>query len=137
MKQARKTQPNAVSFLVDSRAMSASLERAFRRRGVRRLYSIQRAFQVNARELGELFGVTRQAVDQWMQRGVPTDRFADVDRVAELADELSRTFRRDRLPSIVRAPLPGLDNASILETILARGTARAFELVERLHSWTS
>lgn len=135
MKQARTARARGVSFLVDTSAMSASLDRAFRRRGVRRLYAIQRAFQVNARELGELFGVTRQAVDQWMQRGVPAERFADVDRVAELAGELSNTFKRDRLPSIVRAPLPGLENASILDTIRIRGTARAFELVDRLHSW--
>ena len=117
--------------------VSEALERAFRRRGTRKLVAIQGHLGVNARELGQIFGgVTRQAVEQWMQRGVPVERYADVDRVAELAEQLAATFERERLPSIVRAKLPALDGRTILESIERDGPVRAFALLERLHSWS-
>lgn len=127
---------DSAPFRVTAKSISDAFDRAFRRRGSRNLVTIQKAFRLNARELGELFGnVTRQAVEQWVERGVPADRSADVDRVAELASRLARTFKQDRLPSIVRSRIPGLSNQSILETIRENGTAQTLDLLSRLHAW--
>ena len=38
------------------------------------LAEIEASFGLSKTELGRLFGVSRQAVDQWRVRGVPGDR---------------------------------------------------------------
>jgi hypothetical protein len=84
---------------------------------------------------GRVFGVSRQAVNAWLTKGVPADRLADVDRAGQLAAELTRTFRRERLPQIVRGPIPALNDRSILESLRTDGPGPTLAALDRLRSW--
>ena len=87
-------------------------------------------------QTGRLFGISRQAVDEWYAKGVPPARVADVLRTADLADALHKRFLPDRLPQIVREAMPGLGNTSIIETIERHGTVAVFEMLDRAFGYT-
>ena len=53
-------------------------------------------------ELAGLFGVSRQALDQWAVRGVPSDRQEKVATLGAIADLLAAKLKRDRIPGVVR-----------------------------------
>ena len=112
------------------------MDRFNRRQDVDALVTIKTLFRLNKSELGRLFGVSRQAVGKWLSGGgTPPERVATVNRVAELARKLATIFKPDRLPSIVRAPLPGLRERSILEVLPEEGVDQVYELLERLKSY--
>ena len=99
------------------------------------LLRLMKTFSLSKSETGRLFGVSRQAVDEWIGKGLPPTRAADVARVADLARALHARFIPDRIPQIVRAPMPGLENHSILETIRLHGTVRVFDMLDRAFSY--
>lgn len=101
------------------------------------LGQIQNNFGLSEGELAELFGLTRQAVQQWRMRGVPNKRIADVDRIAELARVLKRRLLPKRLPQIVRTPAKGLQGRTVLETLAQFGVDRVYRYLEELYSYTS
>ncbi len=92
-------------------------------------------FGLSPEGAGRLFGISRQAVNLWLQRGVPAERLASVGRVADLGHRLTRTFRKERLPEIARTPMPGLGGRSILETIASEGIGPVDELIVRARSY--
>ncbi len=101
------------------------------------LEQIQNNFGLSEGELAELFGLTRQAVQQWRMRGVPNKRIADVDRIAELARVLKRRLIPTRLPQIVRTPAKGLQGRTVLETLAQFGVDRVYRYLEELYSYSS
>jgi len=101
------------------------------------LSQIQAAFGLSEGELGEIFGLSRQAVQQWRLRGVPNKRIADVDRIAELARILKRRLLPKRLPQIVRTPAKGLQGLTLLQTLKLHGVDRIYRYLEDLYSYTS
>lgn len=114
------------------RRMADALTRTYRRKGMRELVTIKDLFQLSSAELGELFGgVRRQAIDQWFDVGVPTERVADVDRVAQVASNLGTIFKKQRLPAIIRGPMQALDNRSIYDVLRTEGVAPIQELFRR------
>jgi hypothetical protein len=96
-------------------------------RGVRRaldlvtegepLRDIMTALDLNLTELGELFGVSRQAVAQWLEHGVSSDRQAKVATVAAVCDLLERKLKPGRLPGVARRPAPAYDGRTMLQVI--------------------
>ena len=70
------------------------------------LDEIQGAFGLTKTELGRLFGVSRQAVDQWRARGVPGNRQEKAGPMAAIADLLSRQLKAERMPGIARRLRP-------------------------------
>jgi hypothetical protein len=114
-------------------ALAKAKTRAFRAQGSRELLTIKNAFQLSSPELGSIFGgVSRQAIDKWLEDGVPNDRVAEVSRVAQIAEELARLFKAQRLPAIVRGPMRGLDNRSILEVLSSEGSTPIYLLFRML-----
>jgi predicted XRE-type DNA-binding protein len=105
------------------------------RAGIRALRQLMAVCALSPAETGRLFHVSRQAVNAWLAKGVPAERLADVDRAGRLATELGRTFRRERLPQIVRGPIPALEDHSILDSLRTDGPGPTFEVLERLRSW--
>jgi hypothetical protein len=108
---------------------------AYHAQAVRQLDRIREILQLSGPELGSVFGVSRQAIDQWRDNGVPPEKLAAIDRVSETVDELSKRFKPLRLPAIVRAPMPILDNRSILRTLHDDGPAAIFEFFRRWSSY--
>ena len=75
-------------------------------------------------EAARLFGVSRQAVGKWRRHGVPRERAGAVADLAAATDLLVRHLKRDRIPAVVRRPIPALDGVSLVELLGARRYAR-------------
>lgn len=125
----------AVSVTASPPAASQRRTRDFDLNTRRQLAQIQETLRLSVADLGKIFGVTRQAVDQWRSASVPVDKAAAVDRVAECVEELARRFKPQRLPAIVRQPLPILANHSILHTLQSDGPAAIYEFFRRWSSY--
>lgn len=111
-------------------------ERYKRKRDIANLLRIQTTLRLSNAELARLFhGVSRQAVGKWLEKGVPLARVAEVSRNAELVTTLTKVFKADRLPSITRAQIPGLDGRSILEVVATDGVGPVYALLNRLRSY--
>lgn len=74
-------------------------------------------FELSETELGRLFGVSGQAVGQWRERGVPSNRMAKVATVAAIADLLRHRLKPERIPGIARRPADAYGGVSMLELI--------------------
>lgn len=124
------------SWRFSAQAVAEAHQRAYKRAGVWDLTSILTTFQASPREIGELFGVSRQAIEQWTEGGVPPNRVAEVGRVADVARRMRHTFKRERIPAIVRQPNPGLAGESVLSALgQSQGAARVMDALDRLTSY--
>lgn len=83
------------------------------------LDTIADSFDLNDTELGQIFGVKRQAIGQWRADGVPARRAAKVATVASITDLLTRKLKADRLPGIARRPADAYGGLSMLDLIAA------------------
>jgi hypothetical protein len=70
-------------------------------------------------QLASLFGVRRQAIDQWAARGVPADRQEKLATIGEIADLLAGKLKRDRIPGVVRRAAAAYGDRSMLDAIAA------------------
>jgi hypothetical protein len=114
----------------DDRWISELTDELLRRKRGRELERVASVWQLSRRELGELFGVSRQAVTKWLDTGVPSDRAEQVADVEAITDLLERYLKRERIPAVVRRSAPKLDDASLLELVRA-GRARDALLLTR------
>src|SRR3954470_8922263 len=78
---------------------------------------IAETFELSETELGQLFGVSRQAVGQWRERGVPSSRMTKVTTVAAIGDLLCHQLKPERVPGIARRPADAYGGLSMLEMI--------------------
>ena|SRR5436190_1641878 len=99
--------------------------------------SVLSSWQLSIAESARLFGVTRQAIQQWLDGGVPPARQAKVLAVVRIADLLSRNIRPDRIPGIVRSPAPGYDGASMLQLIAQDRHDELLDSVARSFDWAA
>src|SRR4051812_50195473 len=74
---------------------------------------VSETFELSETELGRLFGVSRQAVGQWRERGVPSNRMAKVTTVAAIGDLLRHRLKRERIPGIARRPAEAYGGPSV------------------------
>jgi hypothetical protein len=81
------------------------------------LRDIKMALDLNLTELGELFGVSRQAAAQWLEQGVPSDRQAKLATVVAVCDLLGRKLKPGRLPGVARRPAPAYTGRTMLQVI--------------------
>ena len=75
----------------------------------------------------------RRTIDQWFSVGVPFRNAAAVDRIANLTIDLNRLFKTQRLPTIAREKLTGLDMRTMLEVLRTEGTDPMYEFLRGLH----
>ena len=68
--------------------------------------------------------MSRQAIGKWRRRGVPPERAGAVADLAAATDLLVRHLKRDRIPAVVRRPIPALGGVSLVE-LLGRGDTGA------------
>ena len=80
---------------------------------------LETSFGLTGSELGRLFGVRRQAVEQWRERGVPASRQVKLARLGEIADFLALRVKADRIPAVVRREGEAYGDRSVLDAIAA------------------
>jgi len=101
------------------------------------LDEIQTAFGLSKGELGTLFGVSRQAVDQWRARGVPGGRQEKAATIAATADLLSHQLKSERLPGIARRPADAYGGLTMLEMIERDHHRELLERVRDAFDWSA
>jgi DNA-binding XRE family transcriptional regulator len=74
---------------------------------------------VSRTELAHLFGVRRQAIEQWEARGIPGERQEKLATLDAIVDLLTAKLKTDRIPAVVRRPARAYGDQSILEAITA------------------
>jgi hypothetical protein len=99
------------------------------------LDEIQASLGLSKTELGRLFGVSRQAVDQWRVRGVPGDRQEKAATVAATVDVLSHQLKTERLPGIARRPARAYGGLTMLEMIEGDRHRELLERVRAAFDW--
>lgn len=87
------------------------------RRDVAPLQRVMSVWGLTQADIGELMGVSRQAVSKWLVAGIPADRADGVADLAAATDVLVRYLKRDRIPAVVRRPAPALAGRSLLEIV--------------------
>ncbi|MEX0953517.1 MAG: hypothetical protein WDZ26_06775 [Nitriliruptoraceae bacterium] len=114
-------------------SFAAELER---RLGGRDLDRIMRRWNLSRGELGELFGVSRQAVSKWIVGGIPAERTEQVADVSAITDLLERHLKRDRIAAVVRRRAPGLGGASLIDLVGAGRSRDALRLTREMFTFT-
>ena len=95
------------------------------------------AFELSKTELGSLFGVRRQAIDQWLERSVPAERQEKVQTLIAIADLLERKLKPGRLAGVARRPADAYGGKTMLELIAADRHRKLLELVRDSFDWAS
>ena len=120
--------------------LDAFAESLDRRRAGQSFARTIKVWGLSQAEVARLFGVSRQAVGKWLQQGAPTERAGAVSDLAAATDVLVRYLKRDRIPAVVRRPIPALHGVSLLD-LLSRGETPALLAVcrdmfrfERVHA---
>jgi DNA-binding XRE family transcriptional regulator len=98
---------------------------------------IAETLELSETELGRLFGVSRQAVGQWRERGVPSNRKAKVATVAAICDLLGHQLKPERIPGIARRPADAYGGLSMLEMIERGQETELLTLIRRSFDWAS
>ncbi|MCB1746242.1 MAG: helix-turn-helix transcriptional regulator [Gammaproteobacteria bacterium] len=102
-------------------AFSACLDR---HRAGQALSRILAAWGLSQAEAARLFGVTRQALAKWLDRGPPAERAESIADLAAATDLLLHYLKRERIPAVVRRAAPALGGRSLLD-LLGQGRSRA------------
>ena len=98
---------------------------------------IAAGLELSETELGRLFGVSRQAVGQWRERGVPSSRMAKVATVAAICDLLRHRLKPERIPGIARRRADAYGGLSMLEMIERDREDELLTLVRRSFDWAA
>ena len=103
----------------------------------RLLDQIQEALALSSVELGRLFGVSRQATDQWHQRGIPSAHQQKAAALAAIADLLSHRLKPERIPGIARRPAGAYGGLTMLQMIERDRHLELLELVRQSFDWAT
>jgi hypothetical protein len=78
-----------------------------------------RLWDISAAQLGQMFGVSRQAATTWLRDGPPAGRADQVAVLAQSTNLLEQWVKRERIPAVVRRPVEQLGGRSRLDAALA------------------
>lgn len=101
------------------------------------LSRVLQAFGLSLTELGELFGVSRQAVTEWLDKGVPAERRSKLQTILSVAELLQRKLRPGRLPAVSRKPAEAYGDLSMLQMIAADRHQELLDDVRRSFEWST
>ena len=93
------------------------------------------AWDLTVTDVAGLFGVRRQAVQQWLDLGVPAARRPKLVTILGIADLLERNLLPERIAGIVRAPSPADGGRSMLDTIADDRHEELLERTRRSFDW--
>ncbi len=106
-----------------------------RRRAGAALEHVVRVWGLSYTEAGRLFGVSRQALQKWIRRGVPSERAEAIADAARITDLLTHHVKRDRIPAVVRQPAAGLHGLSLIELFRTEGSTAALHATRAMFSF--
>jgi DNA-binding XRE family transcriptional regulator len=92
---------------------------------------------ISRTELAHLFGVRRQAIEQWEARGVPGERQEKLATLDAIVDLLTAKLKTDRVPAVVRRPAAAYGDRSILEAITAGNEALVLGELRNAFDWAA
>ncbi len=115
----------------ESEWLDEFVEALDRRRSGWTLRRILAVWGLNQSEAADLFGVARQAVSKWLDRGVPAERIKAIAELAAATDLLVRHVKRDRIPAVVRRSAAALGGKSLIDLVRA---SRHREVLEACRS---
>jgi DNA-binding transcriptional regulator YdaS (Cro superfamily) len=98
-----------------------------RHRAGQSLARILGVWDLNQSQAASLFGVSRQALNKWLEHGVPAERTEAVADLSRATDVLVRYLKRDRIPAVVRRPVGALKNRSLKDLFSAGETGALLE----------
>jgi hypothetical protein len=96
---------------------------------------VMAAWDLSVTEVARLFGVRRQAVQQWLDQGVPPARRSKLVTILGVADLLERNLLPERIPGIVRAPVDADGGRSMLDAIAEDRHEEVLERTRRSFDW--
>ncbi len=79
------------------------------------LQDAQQLLGLTITDTATLFGIKRQALADWAQKGVPVARLGQLDALVSAALLLRRSLRPIAIPTAVRRPAPNLGGRSLLQ----------------------
>lgn len=94
------------------RSMVSLLDQRLQKSPLERIITL---WSLTGTEAGQLFGVSRQAIGQWLEAGPPIDRAAGIAALADATDLLARRLKRERIPVVVRRPAASTGNRSLMD----------------------
>ena len=94
------------------RSVVSLLDQKLQRSPLERLVTL---WNLTGSEAGQLFNVSRQAFDKWLEAGPPTERALAIADLTDATDLLQRYVKRDRIPVVVRRPSPLTGNKSLID----------------------
>ncbi len=101
------------------------------------LARLMAGWQLSVSDVARLFGVTRQAVQQWLEDGVPAARQPKLLQILRIGDLLERNLQPPRIPAVVRSDAGSYGGRSMLELIADGRHDELLESVERSFDWAS
>ena len=81
--------------------------------------------------------VLEQAIDQWLERGVPSERQEKVQTLVAICDLLERKLKPGRLAGISRRPADAYGGKTMLQLIAADRHRELLEVVRDSFDWAS
>lgn len=94
-------------------------------------------WDLNQSQAARLFGVSRQALNKWLEHGVPAERAEAIADLAAATDLLVRYLKRERIPAVVRRPAEALQDRSLLELLEAQETRALLEACRDMFQFDS
>jgi hypothetical protein len=94
-------------------------------------------WRLSISDVARLFGVSRQAVQQWLDDGVPPARQPKLVQVLRIGDLLERNLQPSRIPAVVRSDAAAYGGRSMLALIADDRHDELLESVARSFDWAS
>ena len=99
------------------------------------LLRVKELFGLSNVELAQLFGVKRQAVEQWMMESTPSSRLTKLEAILRIGECLERKLKPKRLPMVARRKTANFGGRSILEMLQANREDELAESLQRSLEW--
>jgi hypothetical protein len=99
------------------------------------LEALMASWHLSITDVARVFGVRRQAVQQWLAEGVPPARQPKLLAILGIADLLERNLLPERIPAVVRAPSPADGGGSMLDALAAGRHEELLERTRRSFDW--
>jgi len=101
------------------------------------LAQLMAGWQLSISDVARLFGVSRQAVQQWLEDGVPGARQPKLLQILRIADLLQRNLHPPRIPAVVRSDAGAYGGRSMLQLVADDRHDELLLSVERSFDWAS